>query len=566
MSEVGTLRGYHALVIDANNYLGMLKWFVNNSGSTSFLFIAFCAMIIVALLVGRDGRRRAAWMTLAYCFVITTVLLVASHLTNVWAAYRRFLFLQPLLFALVAAGVIQIVDGAKAWLRRHGRPLHPGADAALIVLCLVVVAALWAPAIQAHYADEKEDWRELSQMLLEEATPDDLIVNLAVGYQSERALRAYLGPDYGGLHIISPAIVVDSEDELALNEKMRIWMIYPIPLDVADATHRTLNDPEHLRTLDIPPRTYSPPFESLLALEGPTPAPATRDELRAWIVEGLERTALTDEPIFSGWRSNALNVLLTAYERAGDVAKVYEVYRQAPLLPGMAEDVKANMDDVAAYLEKRLTAADGVIAGSYWDDPMIRDAVAETLQSHGYMAAEELDRGALEQITRRLYDEWPGDDATRFEFEGDAWREQWESQLFLGEATTAPVPATGDDGTGETPSTCLLITTAGSGYRGAISREMKVEPGKLYLLGLVMQRESELGLQGKALYLTYPQGAGQRGAYASAWWGSAASEVFVALFAAPVGVEQITFSPVLIDNAGAVCLRSGFVASIAGDP
>jgi hypothetical protein len=81
-----------------------------------------------------------------------------------------------------------------------------------------------------------------------------------------------------------------------------------------------------------------------------------------------------------------------------------------------------------------------------------------------------------------------------------------------------------------------------------------VQAGKLYLVAGALRTASALGLQGKALYVEYEQAGRTYGAYASAFWGTADWQTFVALLAAPAGVERMALAPALIDNAGKVWL------------
>jgi len=548
--SAGSLRAPSAIQFDFDLLLRMLRWFINNANSDSLLMILMIgAALIAGILLGRR-QRIAVWFTLLYVVLILVAVAMASRLGHTYLAYRRLIFLLPLLLATVAAGIDGIFYEIGAWMRTRGNFLSKSwAAVGLPALVLLAAGALWRPAIQEHYSTEKEDWKQLARILQTEASPNDLIINYALGYQSWRALEAYLGPDLGELHIVSPEDILQDSGFAAPLGPATIWQIFPFPLEKADANHRTLNDPTRLRTLDGD--MSLPPIQLLLSLEQTVLSDLDSAALHALVIDGLQRTALTQTPTLLSWRFNALNALTTAYDHSSRQDLALETYRSVSRIPDLPDDIRTNVESIAVYLEQALDDDDGIIVGSYWDDSRLRKALVDRLYADGCITHREVDRETVEAITRELalaLEERPFQPNlfAGVNFPDEGWITKWDS-LLTGARTEL---STADCAASQSP--CLLIESDGPGYHGGFRQAIPVEESVLYLLTVTMRTEALLGLQGKVLYLEYQLDSRTHGSYASAFWGSAGRHTFAALFAPPAGISLISFSPVLIDNEGFV--------------
>lgn len=544
LKGVKTLRPPSDIEFDVDLLVRMLRWFVMNENSSSpMVLVIVLALALAAVMPHRKGRE-TAWWVLSYCGLNVLLVALGSRISDTYLAYRRLLYLLPLLLAVSAAGLVRTYVRIVRWLRgEHAALTDPRLRLGLPAAAIMAVGLVWWPATEAWYCSEKEDWRELSGILVREATPDDVIINYAMGYQSWRALEAYLGPDLGGLRILSPDAVWRDAALLEGDHTGRVvWQILPIPQDASDVNHRTLNDPAHLRVIDAD--RSLPPIELLLSLERRS-LPGSGKGLQAMVEEGLRRTSLTETAILSSWRFNALNALTTVYDHSGrreQALREYEFLAESAALPA---GIRANLASIVEYLRESLLATDGMIVGAGWSDDQFQEALVERLVRGGYVGQGGASEETLKTITRSLA-ELSGYDASRTGADGGLWTHTWVANLagaVVNEIT---------DGCPSNSRSCLLIVSEGPGFHGSIQQTIPVQGDALYLIACTVRTRSEAGLQGKALFVEYRDGVQSRGAYASAFWGSADWQRFVALFAAPAGVSEVTLSPVLIDNSGQV--------------
>lgn len=548
--SAGSLRAPSAIQFDLDLLLRMLRWFINNANSDSLLMILMLgAALMAGILLGRR-QRITIWFTLLYVVLTLFAVAMASRLGHTYLAYRRLIFLLPLLLATATAGIDGIFCKMEEWLRARGDFL-PKRWTTLGLPAFILLAAgfLWWPAIQEHYRTEKEDWRQLAHILRTEASPNDLVINYALGYQSSRALEAYLGPDLGGLHVFSPEDLLQDSGLAAPLGPATIWRIFPFPLEEVDANHRTLNDPTRLRVLDGD--RSLPPIQLILALEQMELSNLDQAASHALVIDGLQRTALTQTPTLLSWRFNALKTLTTAYDHSSRQDLALEAYHALSKIPDLPDDIRTNVVSIAAYLEQALDDDDSIIVGSYWDDSRLRKALVDRLYAGGLINQRQVDRETIEAITRDLalaLEELPIQPnlVAGANFDDEGWVNIWDSQL------TGAWAELNVAGCAASQPPCLLIESDGPGYHGSIQQVIPAEEDILYLLTITMRTESLSGLQGKALYLEYQLDSKTHGSYASAFWGSAGWHTFAALFASPAGVSQFSFSPVLIDNEGLV--------------
>jgi len=565
--------------------LRMLRWLSANANATTPLFVLIVGMGLLAGVLPRPtaetqraqrpnrdaertpsetlgdlsasaansfgdaplGRPWLAWLGWAYIVLALVGVAIGARLGNNYVGYRRLLFILPVLLTLAGAGLdalLRLTVDRLACLRRRAPALG------LIVALIAGVAALSWPAILSHYQAQKENWRGLTQVLRREAGPDDLIVNYIVSRETSRALQAYLGADLAGLRLLPAADVLQ---EGTLPASGVVWEIFPFPLDGDSPDRWALNDLERLRVLDGD--ASLDPLQMMLSLQRTRPADVAT--LRRQVIAGLEQTARTQVLIFSSWRFSAFDALAGEYERQGQLSETMALYRAMAEHPSVSADVRANMAATLAYLDQKLSRDVDVILGGYWADPTLRAALVAGLQGRGALPAGAADAAQLRAATEALAAgaRPAGNLARAGDFAGD-WPAAWKARLRNAqiEQTAAGCPA-------GAPA-CLHISTTGRGYQGDLRQTIKVEPGALYALRCTLKAQSDLGLQGKALYVEYAQGGKTRGVYASAFWGSDAGQTFVALFVPPAGVGQIVFAPLLLDNAGQVWLTDVQVARL----
>lgn len=562
-SWAGALRYHAGAGIDFHLFLDGACWFIANQKTLSPLVVLVLGAAILPAILPPQRMRAVAWLTWAYIGLVILGIAISARLTKEYVAYRRLLFLLPPLFTLAGAGM----DALLRWLGQRLPTLRRRIPATWSAVgwpaaILLAIGIAWWPAIQAHYAAQKENWREVTNILRQEATPDDVIINYASNSWGWRALKAYLGPDLAGLRILAPADIVLS-DTLVPVAGAAVWQILPFPLDKADADHRTLNDPSRLRVLDGD-RSLAP-LQMMLSLERRTLRNGSAAELEAIVMDGLERTVYTDLFIHSSWRFNALNTLTTAYERRGRPDLALELYRTMTTHPAISQDVRDNLASIVRYLERRLSDNKDMIVGGYWADSRLRAALIDQLVKSGLVPSPKVTEEALAQLTRTLalsLDDEPAswNQVRQSDFDDPLWSDVWEARFLNAEVRLV------SEGCRAGQSPCLLIETHGSDYHGALRQSIPLEEGTVYLLTCSLRTESRLGLQGKVLYVEYQDAGKTRGTYASAFWGSSDWHTFVALFVPPAGVKRMGLSPVLIDHEGRVWVDQVHVVPIMRQP
>jgi len=545
LQELGTSSGlFHApgtLRLEPDLFLRMLCWFTANRGeAVPTAWIALVGMAGACALPARPARR-LAWLTTIYMAGVFLTVAVLSRLSGTYLAYRRLLFLQPLLFLLTAGGYLALARWA--WRRITRRPLSAGK--VLLPALLILAAGLaWTPALRDHYRSEKENWRAVAQVLKNEAGERDWVVNCADSANAWQALRVYLGPRARTLHLLTPAQAVQRLGSTS-RRPARIWYILPIPVNEGAGQGWQFNDPRHLRPLDGD--RSLPPHALMLSLERWEVPAKDPQFLTQSLLEALARTYSTSLPIPLDWRFNALNAWASYHDAQGDWAPALRAYQTVMAVPAVPAAIRENLAGLTGYLAWRLEHAGEVVPGSYWDAPRFGEALRAYVRQQG-MSVERADQ--LMQWTLALEaemgEELPaGSQVWRFERPEDLGA--WDIRLAGASAHIAPGAECGGGWAG-----CLRIETQGAGYHGSLERRVHLEPGRAYLLRCRMRTASTLALQGKVLYVSYRQAWRRPGAYASAFWGSAGWQTFVALFVPLAGVSEITLAPVLVDHAGAL--------------
>lgn len=525
----GIFRAPGVIRFEPDLFLRMLCWFFGNQDTAGPMFWAGLAGI-GAVLILPTARRRLAWLNVVYIVGVFLAVAVLSRVSGTYLAYRRLLFLQPILFILMAGGMLTALRPLWRWLaRREGPPAGVLVPMALLLLA----GAVWAPAIQAHYRSEKENWRALTEVLLAQAGPEDWIVNCADSPNAWKALRVYLGPHESSISLLTPAQGVQ---RLSAVSPRAIWYILPVPPYASAPAGWPFNDPDHLRQLDGD--RSLPPHALMLSLE--------RWDTPANLLDVLERVYVTGFPIPLDWRFSALNAAVTWHDIQGEWAPALHAYQQVMEIPSIPASIRHNLESLAQYIEWDMGYAGTLVPGAYWDEPEFRAAVLVYLRARGADAetAEQL-RAQTLMLAHDIGDELPAG-AFQWRFEQPEDLLGWE--LPLAGATAELVQGE----CGGMVSGCLRIQAAGAGYHGSLRRPLHLEPGRAYLLRCTIRTASELSLQGKVLYASYRQGWRRPGTYASAFWGTAGWQTFIALLVPPAGISEITLSPVMIDHAGTV--------------
>ncbi|MGC8826789.1 MAG: glycosyltransferase family 39 protein, partial [Anaerolineae bacterium] len=172
----GLFRAPESIRFDADLFLRMLSWFMTDSGEAAPAVRLTLAGTAGALALPPARQRRWALLGALYIFGTFLTVAVLSRFTNTYLAYRRLLFLQPLLFILLAGGCTALIRRIWGWLARRD---WPAAGALVPALLLLAIGLTWAPAIANHYRSEKENWRDAALVLRTEAEPQDWVVNCA---------------------------------------------------------------------------------------------------------------------------------------------------------------------------------------------------------------------------------------------------------------------------------------------------------------------------------------------------------------------------------------------------
>ncbi len=535
----GLFRAPESIRFDADLFLRMLSWFTANSGQAVPALGLTLAGTAAALILSPPRLRRLAVLTIVYLAGTFLTVAVLSRFSNTYLAYRRLLFLQPLLFILLAGGCTASVQRVWGWLTRRAQP------AGVLAPALLVLAAglAWAPAIADHYASQKENWRDAVRVLRDEAGRQDWVVNCADSPNAWEALRVYLGPTAKTLHLLTPAQAVQ---RLASASRLptRVWYVLPVPVEASPGRRWLFNDPAHLRQLDGD--RSLPPHALMLSLERWDVPAGDRDFLARSLLDALQRSFSSRLPIPLDWRFNPLNAWVTYHDARGDWVPALQAYQEILDIPHIPPSIRANLESLTRYIDWKLTHAGGIMPGAYWDAPALRAAVQSHLEREG-IPTGSLDtlRSATITLAAEVPDELPAG-ALRWRFERPEDLAGWDVRLA---GAVAELEAGECDGGYRG---CLRVDAGSAGYHGSLTRKLKVEPGRLYLLRCTLRTRSTLALQGKALYVSYRQGWRRPGAYASAFWGSAEWQTFAALFVPPAGMSEIALSPALIDHAGTV--------------
>lgn len=533
----GLFRAPESIRFDADLFLRMLSWFTANAGNAAPAVWLALAGTVGALILPPARYRRLALLAIVYLAGAFLTVAVLSRISNTYLAYRRLLFLQPLLLILLAGGCTALIRRIWQWRTRRERP-----TGVLVPALLLLAAGLaWAPAVADHYVSQKENWRDAARVLRDEAGRQDWIVNCADSPNAWEALRVYLGPSAEQLHLLTPAQAVQRLSSPS-RPPARVWYILPVPVEASPGRRWQFNDPAHLRQLDGD--RSLPPHALMLSLERWDVPAGDRDFLERSLLDALQRSFSSQLPIPLDWRFNPLNAWVTYHDAQGDWAPSLRAYQEILDMPHIPPSIRENLESLARYMDWKMTHAGGIVPGAFWDTPALREAVQSYLQQNG-MSAGSLDEllSATVTLAAEVSDELPAG-ALRWRFERPEDLAGWDVRL----AGAAAELETGECG-GEYGG-CLRIDAAGAGYHGSLTRTLHLEPGRLYLLRCTMRARSALALQGKALYVSYRQGWRRPGAYASAFWGSSDWQTFAALFVPPAGVSEIALSPALMDHAG----------------
>ncbi|MGQ9667252.1 MAG: glycosyltransferase family 39 protein, partial [Anaerolineae bacterium] len=119
----GMFRAPEAIRFEPDLLLRMLCWFFENRDTAGVMFWGGLIGIIASLVISPPARRWLAWLSITYVAGIFLAVAVLSRLTGTYLAYRRLLFLQPILLLLAASGVLTALRSLWRWLaRREGPP------------------------------------------------------------------------------------------------------------------------------------------------------------------------------------------------------------------------------------------------------------------------------------------------------------------------------------------------------------------------------------------------------------------------------------------------------------
>lgn len=124
---------------------------------------------LLALGAGWLAVRHRGLLLAALAWVILPFALVMLLPFGQALRARYFIFALPVYLGVAACGLCLAID----WL---ARPARPRAGALLAGLLLVgAMAAVSAPSLAAFYAEEKQNWRDASRLVVQQAGPGDVV-------------------------------------------------------------------------------------------------------------------------------------------------------------------------------------------------------------------------------------------------------------------------------------------------------------------------------------------------------------------------------------------------------
>ncbi|RPI58798.1 MAG: hypothetical protein EHM56_00820 [Chloroflexi bacterium] len=138
----------------------------NDAGLAVYLLLLVLAAAHLA--VRRRGLLLAALAWMGLPVALTWIVPFGQALRA-----RYFVFVLPVYLGLAACGlwlaIGWLADRARPWMTSRAGTLFAAA------LLLALVAAISGPSLAAFYAEDKQNWRDASRLVVEEAAPGDVV-------------------------------------------------------------------------------------------------------------------------------------------------------------------------------------------------------------------------------------------------------------------------------------------------------------------------------------------------------------------------------------------------------
>ena len=133
------------------------------------------AVYLLLLAVGAAflAARQRGLLLAALAWIVLPVALVMLLPFGQALRARYFIFALPVYLGVAACGLCLAMD----WLARRARPrAAPWAGTLLAGVLLVgVTAAISGPSLAAFYAEDKQNWRDASRLVVQQAGPGDVV-------------------------------------------------------------------------------------------------------------------------------------------------------------------------------------------------------------------------------------------------------------------------------------------------------------------------------------------------------------------------------------------------------